>query len=117
MIAGSWTAEIGNHLWQSTLVAGVAAVLALALKDTQARVRYWLWLSASVKFLIPFSVLAALGRHFGWLTGQRVSQPELSFVMDQISQPFQRTQTIPLGTTPPIVAQGENWLPALLLTI
>ncbi|MFN7992919.1 MAG: M56 and DUF3738 domain-containing protein [Bryobacteraceae bacterium] len=117
MMAESWTTAIANHLWQSTLVAGVAALLALALKDTHARVRHWLWLSASVKFLIPFSVLAALGRNFGWLTTQRVTQPELSFVMDQISQPFQQGHTIPLGTTPPMVAQGEGWLPALLLAI
>ena len=54
---------VGNHLWQSTLFAAVAAMLTLALRKNQARVRYRLWLAASVKFLIPFSLLISLGGH------------------------------------------------------
>jgi hypothetical protein len=57
-----------NHLWQSTGFAAVAVVLALALRANSARTRYGLWLAASVKFLIPFSVLAAIGGRLGqWL--------------------------------------------------
>ena len=48
---------LGNHLWQSTLFAAVVALLALTLRNYQARTRYWLWLAASAKFLIPFSLL------------------------------------------------------------
>jgi hypothetical protein len=33
---------MANHLWQSTLFAAVAAVLALALRKNQARARYWI---------------------------------------------------------------------------
>ena len=54
---------MANHLWQSTLFAAVAAILTLALRKNQARVRYRLWLAASVKFLIPFSLLISLGGH------------------------------------------------------
>jgi len=43
---------IWNHLWQSTLFAGAVATLALAFRNNRAHVRYWLWLAASVKFLI-----------------------------------------------------------------
>jgi len=46
--------SLANHLWQSTVFAAVAGLLALALRNNRAQVRYWLWLAASVKFLIPF---------------------------------------------------------------
>ena len=52
---------IVNHLWQSTLVATAIAVFAALLRDDGAHSRYWLWWAASVKFLVPFSMLAALG--------------------------------------------------------
>src|SRR5258708_39805760 len=50
-----------NHLWQSTLFAGVAGLLTLFLRKNRAHVRYWLWFLASVKFLLPFSLLVAVG--------------------------------------------------------
>ncbi len=53
--------EIVNHLWQSTLVAAAIAALMALLRDHGAHVRYWLWWAASVKFLVPFSLLASLG--------------------------------------------------------
>ena len=56
-----------NHLWQSTLFAGAVALAALALRRNSARVRYWLWLAASAKFLIPFSLIV-------W-TGSRIQLP------------------------------------------
>lgn len=52
---------LANHLWQSTLFAALAALLTLLLRGNRAQSRYWLWLAASVKFLIPFSVLVAAG--------------------------------------------------------
>jgi len=51
-----------NHLWQSTLFALGAGLLTLTLRRNGAGVRYGLWFAASVKFLIPFSVLALAGR-------------------------------------------------------
>ncbi len=55
------TAAVLNHLWQSTLFAGAAGLVTLVLWDNAARVRFWVWFAASVKFLVPFSLLAALG--------------------------------------------------------
>jgi bla regulator protein blaR1 len=63
-LAGIWTAvapAVGNHLWQSTLFAITAGLLTLALRRNRAQVRYGLWLAASLKFLVPFSVLVAMG--------------------------------------------------------
>lgn len=53
--------EVVNHLWQSTLVVIAVAALAATLRHDGAHSRYWLWWAASVKFLVPFSLLAALG--------------------------------------------------------
>jgi beta-lactamase regulating signal transducer with metallopeptidase domain len=50
-----------NHLWQSTLVAGVVALLTLLFRNNGAHVRYALWYAASLKFLIPFSLFAMAG--------------------------------------------------------
>jgi bla regulator protein blaR1 len=50
-----------NHLWQSTVFAMAAGVLTLAFRKNRAQVRYWLWLAASVKFLVPFALLMSLG--------------------------------------------------------
>ena len=53
-----------NHLWQSSLCAGGAGLIALALHRNGANVRFWLWFAASIKFLVPFAVLTALGAYF-----------------------------------------------------
>ena len=83
-------APIANHLWQSTLFAGVVALLALALRKNHARARHWLWLAASVKFLIPFSLLISLGNQFTWKTEAKTAvQPAVSMALQQISQPFE----------------------------
>lgn len=55
-----------NHLWQSTLFVGVIAMLAWFLREHGAHLRYWLWYAGSLKFLLPFSLLIALGGHFSW---------------------------------------------------
>ena len=57
---------VANHLWQSTLVALAAGLLTLVLRKHHARVRFWLWLAASLKFLVPFSLLVAIGHYLAW---------------------------------------------------
>lgn len=49
-----------SHIWQSTLVAFVAALVALSFGRYRAAVRYAVWFSASMKFFVPFAALAAL---------------------------------------------------------
>ena len=75
-----------NHLWQSTLFAAVAAVLALLLRRNRAQTRYWLWLAASLKFAIPFSLLLDLGARFD---GPRIPAAlPLASTVRQVSQSF-----------------------------
>ena len=50
-----------DHLWQSTLFAGGAGLLTLVLLRNPAWLRYRLWFAASLKFLVPFAALSALG--------------------------------------------------------
>jgi bla regulator protein blaR1 len=65
------------HVWQSTLLAAAAALLTLTFRNNGAQTRYWLWLAASVKFLVPFSLLVDLGARFGRHTAL-ISAPDLS---------------------------------------
>ena len=56
----AWSA-VGNHLWQSTLFAAAAWLIAIALRGNSAQARYRVWLAASLKFLVPFALLVASG--------------------------------------------------------
>lgn len=62
-----------NHLWQSTVFAAVAGLLTLALRRNSAQTRYWLWLAASLKFLLPAAALIALGHQVEWRTSPSLS--------------------------------------------
>src|SRR5579872_2620068 len=81
-------APLLSHIWQSTLFAAIAALLALALRRNQARVRYWLWLAASYKFLVPFSLLVSIGGLFQWRTVPAVVPHAVATVTDFVSDPI-----------------------------
>jgi bla regulator protein BlaR1 len=88
--------EITNHLWQSTVFAAAVALVALAFRKNRAEVRYWLWLSASLKFLVPFSLLISLGTRL-WdalpagRTPTPATNPFAAQTMVQVTQPFPET--------------------------
>src|SRR5437016_3465893 len=81
---------LANHLWQSTLFAALAGLLTLLLRANRAQVRYWLWLVASVKFLIPFSILVAAGGLIGRHTAAAPTPSVTVFrsVVQQVGEPF-----------------------------
>ncbi len=102
---------LGDHLWQSTVFAVVAALLTLTLRRNQARVRYWLWLAASIKFLVPFSVLVALGNRFAW---RHISNAggALYVAIEQVGQPFTQTAPAVVQAAPaPALARVLHLLP------
>lgn len=81
--------DLTNHLWQSTLFGFVAALLATALRRNRARVRYWLWFAASLKFIVPFSLLVSLGSHLRWAPNENeITAPAVSLAIARIAQPF-----------------------------
>jgi bla regulator protein BlaR1 len=84
----TYVGPIVNHLWQSTVFVAVAAMLTLLLRRNLARTRYWLWLVASAKFLIPFSLLVSIGSHVEWRTGSATELPGWNVAIEQISRPY-----------------------------
>lgn len=124
-LSTSWTgfgAELGNHLWQSTVFVAVAALLTLALRKNHARARYWLWLAASLKFLVPFSLLIALGASLAPSRATIENDPMMYFAMEKVTQPFALPAAAaltpmaqPVAAAAPTLAQtAMHWLPAFL---
>jgi len=96
---------LANHLWQSTLVAVAAGLLTLMLRRHHARGRYWLWLAASLKFLVPFSLLVGIGRSLAWShNATPATSPALYFTMEEIGQPFTQAAAQAVGATSPSTA-------------
>src|SRR5271167_4567054 len=90
-LSAMWAAtapSLGNHLWQSTLCLVIAGLLTLVLSKNHARARYGLWLAASVKFLIPFSLLIGLGSLLARPHALASTNAGLYFAMNEVSQPF-----------------------------
>ena len=107
---------LANHLWQSTLFAAVTGLLTLALRNNRAQTRYSLWLAASMKFLIPFSLLVDMGSHWRPHATPAITTPLLSYVIEQASQPFS-LPTPPPTTTGVPTSSLVNWVPAILATV
>jgi TonB family protein len=77
-----------NHLWQSTLVVAVIALLCFRLRSDGAHIRYWLWWAASAKFLVPFSLLAALGREISGVALPAYVSSDWTLLADRVAQPI-----------------------------
>ena len=85
------TSAVLDHLWQSTLLALGVGLLTVAFRRARADVRHALWFVASVKFLVPFAALAALGRFLAPAVGSPVyATPEAVFI-ERATQPFSQS--------------------------
>jgi bla regulator protein BlaR1 len=96
-------------------VAGVAGLLTLILRKNPARVRNWIWVAASLKFLVPFSLLIALGSNVGWRTAPVSTPSVFSTVAAQVSEPFPEPVVSP-SQSPLPTAPKTNRLPLILGT-
>lgn len=83
-----WVAALVNHLWQSTVVAVLVWILAIILRKNHASTRYWVWLVASLKFLLPFSLLIHVGESLRPIVATSFQSPKLIAVLEKITQPF-----------------------------
>src|SRR5437667_2867531 len=118
-LSATWPSLVpafGNHLWQSTVFVIAAGLLTLVLRQNHARFRYWLWLVASVKFLIPFSLLVALGSNLPWSHRATETKAGFYFAIEEVSQPFTQP-TMPV--IPQVAASTAltQLLPALLAVV
>jgi uncharacterized protein (TIGR03435 family) len=78
-----------NHLWQSTAFAATVWMMTLLLRGNSAQIRYLLWLAASAKFIVPFSLLIGLGslipRRQHVVAG---AETAMYSALDAVGQPF-----------------------------
>ena len=88
----AFAAALSDHLWQSTIVVVAVGVLTLLLRHNRAQVRYVLWLVASLKFLVPFAWLEALGQRFQGESAAAATPRELLQAIETVSQPFTAIQ-------------------------
>jgi bla regulator protein blaR1 len=105
------TQFIINHLWQSSCFVLLAALLAFVLRKNSPKVRYWVWLSASLKFLVPFALLMSLGSVVPRPARHAISVPVpvLPNALVQIAEPFSPTYY----ATVPAHAQLD-WIPVAM---
>jgi len=110
---------LGNHLWQSTLCALAAGLLTLVLRNNHARTRYGLWMTASVKFLIPFSVLASMGSYIAWSRGSAKANAGVYMAIGQLSQPFSQSRMPLVSEAAPALhsAGGFHVFPAIVAVV
>jgi len=105
-----------NHLWQSTLFVIAVWAIVLMLRRNRAAVRHRLWLAASVKFLVPFSLLAGIGSHFQWQTQPVTPSHPVSVIVETMSQPFSVSipSVVPTNTS---AARQASRFPAVLIGV
>ena len=90
--------EVLDHLWQSTCIAGALGLATWALRSHGAHVRHALWFAASVKFLLPFSLLITLGAQI------HLPSSAAAPALGQIVTPFTSGSAPALRSTPPPTA-------------
>ena len=100
-----------DHLWQSTLFALPLGALSLLLRRHAASLRFWLWFAASVKFLVPFSVLMAMGA--------AVTLPVVPMLPDGPALEVLQNTAAPFANAPAasvVPGATTNWIMLLIAT-
>lgn len=127
MSAELWSAlgpAVANHIWQSSLCVAIAAVLCLTLRHCRAAIRHWIWLVASIKFLVPFSLLSVTGSHI--VPPQSAGKAYTDFpllIMREVGRPFgsaallHRSGISSAAAFPPPPVSSAHWLAVLLAAL
>jgi bla regulator protein blaR1 len=107
-----------NHLWQSSMFAVLTALIALSFRKNRAHVRYWLWLIASVKFLVPFALLINLGNRLweAFATKEiatKLAPPDISLKVQYIAQPFAGSPVLPSAP----LSHSAEWISVAILSL
>jgi uncharacterized protein (TIGR03435 family) len=107
---------LANHLWQSTLFVIAVWLLTLVLRKNRAAVRHRLWVAASLKFLVPFSMLAGVGSYFQSSSPSFTPPPSVAIVMETISLPFTAPNLSQLPMAATSVVEPTR-IPTMLLSL
>jgi uncharacterized protein (TIGR03435 family) len=94
-----------NHLWQTAVMTGLAAVAAFFLRHNSARVRHSVWCAALAKFMVPFSVLTWLGNRMHWRSLAVPPHSGARVFFEDVARPFHNTASLvlPSNDVPKIV--------------
>ncbi len=111
---------MANHLWQSTLFAVSAWLITLFLKKNRARIRYRIWVTVSVKFLLPFSLIVNLG---GLIAPEGLKAPDdvtpKLNIIQTINQPFKPSELKEISPAIDTIdtRNSSNMAPWIIFTI
>jgi bla regulator protein BlaR1 len=112
---------VADHLWQSTLFAVAVWLMTLAMRRKRAEVRHRLWLAASVKFLVPFSLLVGIGSPFSVLQHAVPEQEPAAYAaVSSVAQLFSEIAAVPVNATAhasTVWAGLLAWWPAALAMV
>jgi bla regulator protein blaR1 len=112
-LSNFWSAvtpgALWSHLWQSTAFAAVAWLLTVALRNYPARVRFSVWMAASLKFVIPFAILTDLGSHLARTNPHPQAHTIVYTVIEQVSQRFATGKASVLDPLGPRHSAGTSW--------
>lgn len=109
-----WVGAVANHLWQSTAFAAAAWGLTHLLRHQQARVRYIVWMSASLKFLVPFALLVSLGSEMRTVSRGIPSTRVITSTVMRATQPFQDEEMVAAPVSRVDIPKGGSMQPWLL---
>ena len=108
-------AQLADHLWQSTLFALGVAAATLAFRRDRAAVRHAMWLAASIKFLIPFAALVAVGAMLGVRPAAVAPVDRETIVVIKGADPALALPIFDLPVSTPAVSNAaaamNRWLP------
>jgi bla regulator protein blaR1 len=109
---------LSNHLWQSSLFGAGIWLATFLLRKNQAKVRYWLWLAGSAKFLLPFSLLISLGALLP-KPHLLTTRPQIAVfsVLDATGQPFSGIALPSVSSVAHPIGLFAAWLPVAVAAV
>lgn len=107
MFPGAWGGALVQHVWQSTMVCGSLWLSTLMLRRNAAQMRFRLWMLASVKFLLPFSLLISAGEV---VSVKKLAQPSVPpvFSIMMVGPVNDTTIVKPVHAAAPVAGRGSH---------
>ena len=100
----------------STLFAGIAGLWTLLLRNNRAHARYCLWLAASAKFLVPFSLLMLVGGLVGRHSAVVPAPTRVPVIFEHVNEPFV-AEVAPGAVAMPRASKSGTWVVPILVAL